>query len=247
MEISTLNHAPALTLVAEMRSRQRLQTEFVPKAFVEVNSIELHQRRSRIWRSNHPRAARSGRRRTALQTPVQGYRYGTSPGFHPRPQRRHHCCGGDIFLEREVHEATFQTMPSSKQNAVATATFESSTNGSAVELAHNPSVPTLLVNLTRVDTHVTALLKTINLTRFFTGALREHLVPAVLRAVGSGHRNGYVKEIIALLAHFRELQRQLGERYRGSSVPRGADFRTAGGPRIPQPTLRSRSQQGGRR
>ncbi|MCP1927785.1 hypothetical protein M2192_005852 [Bradyrhizobium elkanii USDA 61] len=221
MEISKLNPAPALTLVAGMRSRRRIHTEFLPIPWVEVNAISLlhnepHQFRSRNSRRNHRRGILPGRHRTALHA-REGYRYGMAPAFHPRSHRQcrfpsarakyddsrqHRPCEGDVFLEPEI-----KTIPSTGQNVAAANPFKASISGSAGELAHDRSVPTFLMAPTPSYAQVTGLLKTIDLTGFFRGALHEHL-EAVRRAVANGHRNAYVKQIQALLVDFRELQRQ---------------------------------------
>lgn len=106
---------------------------------------------------------------------------------------------GDVFFEREVLERTLGTVSAKKRNVAAVAAFTEAMSGSAVELAEDRSVSTFVMNQTPAQAQARSLFKTINLTYFSAAALQEQLVPALHRAVESGHRTAYVEQILALL------------------------------------------------
>ncbi|SJM32462.1 phosphocholine cytidylyltransferase family protein [Mesorhizobium delmotii] len=112
---------------------------------------------------------------------------------------------GDVFFEREVLERTLRTVSPTKKNVAAVAAFTEAMSGSAVELAEDHSVSTFVMNQTPAQAQARSLFKTINLTHLSAAALHDRLVPALHRAVESGHRTAYVEQILAPLVENREL------------------------------------------
>ncbi|MDE5445204.1 NTP transferase domain-containing protein [Bradyrhizobium sp. CSA207] len=222
-----LNGTRAVILAAGMGSRLRPYTEFVPKPLVEVNGTAmLHNALHQLSELGAREATIVvGYREEAIEQSC-GHRFEevdieyvhnpifdrTGSAYSLWLARNTMLAGdtvfleGDVFFEREVLERTLRTVSSTQQSVAAVAAFNAAMSGSAVELADDGSVVTFAMNQTPVEARARGLFKTINLTRFSADASREQLVPALHRAVKSGHRTAYVEQILALLVEKRELQ-----------------------------------------
>ncbi|MFQ3459055.1 phosphocholine cytidylyltransferase family protein [Bradyrhizobium sp. UFLA01-814] len=222
-----LNGTRAVILAAGMGSRLRPYTEFVPKPLVEVNGTPMLHNALHQLSEFGIRGATIvvGYRNDAIDQSC-GYRfedvdieYAHNPIFDRTGSayslwlaRDTMLAGdtvfleGDVFFEREVLERTLRTVSSTKQSVAAVAAFNAAMSGSAVELADDGSVLTFIMNQAAVEAQARGLFKTINLMRVSANASREQLVPALHRAVESGHRTTYVEQILALLVEKRELR-----------------------------------------
>lgn len=221
-----LNDTRAVILAAGMGSRLRPYTDFVPKPLVEVNGVPmLHNALHQLSELGVREATIVvGYRKDAIELSC-GSRFEdvdidylenpifdrTGSAYSLWLARNTLLAGntifleGDVFFEREVLSRTIRSVSAIKTSVAAVASFSEVMSGSAVELASDGSVATFVMNQSPQEAQARGLFKTINLTRFSAAALREQLVPALHRAVESGHRTAYVEQILALLVEGRAL------------------------------------------
>lgn len=221
-----LNDTRAVILAAGMGSRLRPYTDFVPKPLVEVNGVPmLHNALHQLSELGIREATIVvGYRKEAIEQSC-GTRFEevdidyvhnpifdrTGSAYSLWLARDMLLAGnsvfleGDVFFEREVLERTLRSISPIRASVAAVASFTDAMSGSAVDLTEDGSIATFVMNQTPQEARAAGLFKTINVTRFSAGALREQVVPALHRAVESGHRTAYVEQILSLLVESRTL------------------------------------------